>query len=292
MKLLITGAQGQLGLALTRRLSRDHAVIALTREHLDIADARACMDALKRERPDVLLNCAAHTAVDKAESADERDQVFRVNTEGPRQLARACNALGVTPIHFSTDYVFDGTKRSPYVESDQTNPQSVYGESKLQGELAVSSECADPMIIRLSWVYSNDGANFFRTMLRLAADRPQLRVVADQFGVPNYAADIADAIYRLLDRRKAELTAHSGLYHLSAPGMASWCDFARAIMAGAGLQDRVTVEAITTSDYPTAAVRPAYSVLNSSRFAATFGVTMPSWQDALHRCLTHRAEST
>ena len=289
MKVVITGANGQLGLALTRRLAREHAVLALTRSELDISDARACHSILERERPDVLLNCAAYTAVDRAEA--ERDLAFSINAEGPRQLGRACSALGVLPIHFSTDYVFDGTQRRPYVESDPTNPESVYGESKLKGELALARECAQHLIIRLSWVYGNDGANFYKTMLRMAGERSELRVVSDQFGVPNYTADIADAIAAILARPKSEISDAAGLYHLSATGATSWCEFARAIMDDAGLAGNVTVRAISTSDYPTAAKRPAYSVLDASRLMATFGLVMPAWQDALQRCIAARKTS-
>lgn len=289
MNVVITGANGQLGLALTRRLSPHHSVVSLTRSDLDVSDGEACHALLGRERPDVLLNCAAHTAVDRAEA--EREQAFRVNTEGPRQLGRVCHALGILPIHFSTDYVFDGAQRRPYTESDPTNPQSVYGESKLSGELALAHECAQHLIVRLSWVYGNDGSNFYKTMLRLASERPELRVVADQFGVPNYTADIADAIAMLLARPIPEIAEKSGLYHLSAVGVTSWCEFARAIVDGVGRGRDVTVQAISTSDYPTAAKRPAYSVLDASRFAATFGAVMPAWQDALQRCIAARETS-
>jgi dTDP-4-dehydrorhamnose reductase len=287
LKVAITGANGQLAIALKRRLEPDHSIVALTRGDLDISDARACLRVLGRERPDVLLNCAAHTAVDRAEA--EREQAFSINAEGPRQLGRTCQTLGIVPIHFSTDYVFDGTQRRPYVESDPTSPQSVYGESKLRGELALAQECRHYLIMRLSWVYGNDGANFYKTMLRLAAERPELRVVGDQFGVPNYTGDIADAVAGVLALPLPEIAAHTGLYHLSAPGATSWCEFARAIIDGVGLQHRVTVQSISTSEYPTAAKRPAYSVLDGSRFAATFGVAMPAWQDALQRCIAARS---
>jgi dTDP-4-dehydrorhamnose reductase len=289
LKVVVTGANGQLGLALTRRLATDHDVVSFTRSDLDVSDGEACRVLLARERPDVLLNCAAHTAVDRAEA--EREQAFRINAEGPLQLGRICQALDILPIHFSTDYVFDGAQRRPYVESDPTNPQSVYGESKLLGEIALAQECAHHLIVRLSWVYGNDGSNFYKTMLRLAGERPELRVVADQFGVPNYTADIADAIATLLAHPKSEIAQKSGLYHLTAIGVTSWCEFARAIVDGVGRNGNVTVEAISTSDYPTAAKRPAYSVLDASRFAATFGAVMPAWQDALQRCIAARKTS-
>ncbi len=290
LRIAITGANGQLGLALARRLVRDHSIVALARNDLDVSDAQACQTLLERERPDFLLNCAAHTAVDRAEA--EREQAFAINANGPRELGRICQALGIVPIHFSTDYVFDGMQRRPYVESDTTNPQSVYGESKLKGERALAQECEHHLIVRLSWVYGNDGANFYKTMLRLASERPELRVVSDQFGVPNYTADIADAVAAVLALQKSDIAAKSGLYHLSAAGATSWCEFARAIIDGVGLQRNVTVQSISTSDYPTAAKRPAYSVLDSSRFAATFGVAMPAWQDALQRCIAARNSST
>ena len=286
MKLLITGANGQLGLALARRLSAQHEVVTLDRTQLDISDAKACVDALGRTRPDVLLNCAAYTAVDRAET--DRETAFAINAEGPRNLAQVCCELGIFPIHFSTDYVFDGTAKTPYGEEVATHPTSVYGESKLAGELAFANASPAHLIFRLSWVYSNDGANFYKTMLRLGGERPELRVVADQIGVPNFTADIADSIALVLERNTKELVACSGLYHLSATGPTNWCDFARAIFDGAQMFDRVTVEAISTSEYKTAATRPAYSVLDVSRFASTFGGTTLDWRDGLRRCLEER----
>ncbi len=289
MKLLITGAGGQLGVALVRRLSQQHEVVALARSQLDISDADACRDVFKATRPDVLLNCAAYTAVDRAET--DRDAAFVINAEGPRNLARACRELGVLPIHFSTDYVFDGTATSPYSEAATTHPMSVYGESKLTGEIAFAKESPAHLIFRLSWVYSNDGANFYKTMLRLGSERPVLGVVADQMGVPNYTADIADSIAMVLERNTAELVACTGLYHLSSAGATSWCNFARAIFEEAMLSDRVAVEAISTSEYKTAAVRPAYSVLDARRFVATFGGTSRDWRIGLRRCLAARTRS-
>ena len=286
MKLLISGANGQLGKALTRRLRGTHEVLALARDRFDLADAGVCRRVLERERPDVLLNCAAYTAVDRAES--EPALAHAINAEGPGQLANSCRELGIFLVHFSTDYVFDGLATRPYVESDTTAPTSVYGCSKLDGETRVAEACAEHLILRLSWVYSNDGANFYKTMLRLAQDRPLLKVVADQWGVPNYTADLADAVACVLTRPLAELRHRSGLYHLSCQGVTSWRDFAHAIIEGAVLHDRVTVEAILTSEYPTAAARPAYSVLDASHFYETFSWNVPKWQDGLQRCLAER----
>jgi len=258
MKILIAGAHGQLGLALARRLAGAHQL----RER--------CAQAIADTRPDLVLNCAAYTAVDRAES--ERDAAFAVNAAGAGNLASACRDAGATLVHFSTDYVFDGAAGQPYVESDRVAPQSVYGASKLAGERAVIDSGADHLILRLSWVYGNDGGNFYKTMLRLAAERPTLRVVADQWGVPNYTADLADAV----------------AIAINATGTTNWCEFARAIIRGAAMAERVTVEAISTSDYPTAAKRPAFSALNGSRFAATFGWNPPEWRDGLRRCLAAR----
>lgn len=286
MKILIAGAHGQLGLALARRLAGAHQLLAPGRGDFDITNRERCAQAIADARPDLVLNCAAYTAVDRAES--ERDAAFAVNAAGAGNLASACRDAGATLVHFSTDYVFDGAAGQPYVESDRVAPQSVYGASKLAGERAVIDSGADHLILRLSWVYGNDGGNFYKTMLRLAAERPTLRVVADQWGVPNYTADLADAVAIAINRPRAELAKLAGLYHLSATGTTNWCEFARAIIRGAAMAERVTVEAISTSDYPTAAKRPAFSALNGSRFAATFGWNPPEWRDGLRRCLAAR----
>ncbi len=287
MKLLISGANGQLGLALVRRLRGEHQVVALGREGFDLADATACRAALQRERPDVLLNCAAYTAVDRAES--EPDAAHAINAEGPRHLAQSCRDLGIFLVHFSTDYVFDGNATRAYVETDAPAPSSVYGQTKLDGERAINEINPAHLILRLSWVYGNDGTNFYKTMLRLASDRSLLRVVADQAGVPNFAADLANAVACALNRPLAELVSRTGLYHVSGTGSTTWRDFAYEIVVGAGLNGRVTVESITTSDYPTAAQRPAFSVLDTTRFATAFGWVPPRWRDGLQRCFAERA---
>jgi dTDP-4-dehydrorhamnose reductase len=287
MKLLISGASGQLGLALTRRLHAEHEVVALDRNGFDLADGRRCRETLALIRPDALLNCAAYTAVDRAESESELARV--INAEGPRHLAQSCVELGIFPIHFSTDYVFDGCANQPYAESHPTAPASVYGRTKLDGETAIAAISPDHLIFRLSWVYGNNGANFYKTMLRLAQERPLLRVVGDQAGVPNFTADLSDSLAQVLARPVKELRRLSGLYHVSSQGQTTWCEFASAIVEGAGLQNRVAVQAIKTSEYPTAALRPAYSVLDASRFAATFGCALPHWHDGLSRCLAERA---
>jgi dTDP-4-dehydrorhamnose reductase len=289
VKVLITGANGQLGLALARRLRAGksiHDVVALDRSGLDIANAVACRETLALHAPDVVFNCAAYTAVDRAET--ERDAAYAINETGAANLAQSCADIDAMLVHFSTDYVFDGETTRPYVETDATAPLGVYGASKLAGENAVRALARHFAIVRLSWVYSNDGANFYKTMLRLASERDALRVVADQFGTPNFTGDLCDAMAHMLMRSRSELRAATGTYHLSASGVTTWHQFASEIIAGGQLIRQPTVEAITTSQFPTPAVRPQHSALDASRFAATFGWTIPDWQAGLARCLAQR----
>ncbi len=292
MKFLITGANGQLGIALRRNFllaQRGSEVIALDRSALDISSAEACADVIERLRPDVVLNCAAYTAVDRAES--ETALAYAINANGPKNLALACEANGALLVHFSTDYVFDGALTRAYIESDTTNPLGVYGASKLEGERAALAHTQSAIILRLSWVYSNEGTNFYKTMLRLANERPLLRVVADQLGTPNYTGDIADAVATMFASGMRPPIALSGIYHLSATGLASWHQFACDIIDQANLATAATVEAITTEQFPTVTKRPAFSALDSSRFAATFNWSAPTWQVGLKRCLAERALS-
>jgi dTDP-4-dehydrorhamnose reductase len=295
VKILITGASGQLGLALKRRLTSVHNVVALDRTSLDIANEASCANAIDVHQPDVVLNCAAYTAVDRAET--ERDLAFAINETGAANLAKHCKRSGALLVHFSTDYVFNGVaplvdnSPRPYVEIDLPAPIGVYGESKLAGERAVVANSDDYLIFRLSWVYSNDGANFYKTMLRLASERDTLRVVADQFGTPNFTGDLADAIAHVLAHERAFLREQSEIYHLSAQGLTNWHAFASEIIANAQLTKQPEVVAITTAEFPTPAKRPAFSVMNSSRFTATFGYEMPMWEAGLRRCLAERAVS-
>ncbi|TAG84211.1 MAG: dTDP-4-dehydrorhamnose reductase [Betaproteobacteria bacterium] len=293
LKVLICGANGQLGLALSRRLDRAHEVICLSRTQLDIGNENACNEALAAARADVVFNCAAYTAVDRAET--EREAAFAINREGPRNLARASARTRSLLVHFSTDYVFDGVapihNGAPraYVESDPTAPLGVYGASKLAGEIAVAEATERFAVFRLSWVYANDGANFYKTMLRLAGERDRLRVVNDQRGIPNFTGDLADAIASTLESGLEALAVNPGVYHLSATGEpASWHQFASEIIERAQLPAKPVVEAISTAEFPTPATRPAWSALDSSRFTATFGVLLPHWRDGLARCLGER----
>ncbi len=292
MKILITGGNGQLALALDRRLSREgsgHTVVRLDRSGLNIASRAACLQVFDECRPDVVLNCAAYTAVDRAES--DRDAAFAINADGAGFVAEAASAVNAVAVHFSTDYVFDGSATRPYVESDPCAPLGVYGASKLAGEQAVFAANPSAIVLRLSWVYSNDGANFYKTMLRLAAERPELRVVADQLGIPNFTGDIADAVAAMFALDKKTLQEQSGIYHLSSRGITNWHAFASEIVDRANLPSPPTVTAIATSDYPTPARRPAMSAMDGSRFEAAFGWRFGPWQHGLDRCLAERIRS-
>ncbi|HEY1138140.1 MAG TPA: dTDP-4-dehydrorhamnose reductase [Xanthomonadaceae bacterium] len=286
MRILLFGANGQVGHELRRSLAAQGEVIATTRSgRLD--DGMACEvadfdlpdalpDLVARIAPAVVVNTAAYTAVDKAES--DRDAAFRANAEAPSRIAEACARSGIPLVHYSTDYVFDGTGTRPYREDDPTAPLGVYGESKLAGEQGIRASGADHMILRTAWVYAPHGKNFLRTMLRLGAERDTLGVVADQIGTPTSAGLIADVTAALLP----QAGTRSGTWHLTASGDTSWHGFAEAIFAGAvarGLLPRMPqVNAIGTADYPTPARRPAYSRLDTSRLQSDFGVELPDWR--------------
>ena len=293
MKLLLLGANGQVGFELRRSLAPLGEVVAATRDG-KLADGGSCevadFDApcslvalVNRIAPDVVVNAAAWTAVDRAET--EAEAAFRANAEAPRALAEACARLGVRFVHYSTDYVFDGRGSRPYREDDATAPLGVYGASKLAGEEAIRASGVDHVILRTAWVYAPRGRNFLLTMLRLGAERDHLRVVADQVGTPTSAALIADATAQIL----AHPLHASGTWHLTATGQTSWHGFAEAIFTGAverGLLARApVVEAITTADYPTPAARPAYSVLDTARLRRDFGIALADWRDGLAQAL-------
>ncbi|RYZ71414.1 MAG: dTDP-4-dehydrorhamnose reductase [Lysobacteraceae bacterium] len=288
MRILLLGANGQVGHELRRSLGRLGEIVPTTRsgvlegEGCEVADFDApdSLGALvERVAPDLVVNAAAYTAVDRAES--EPDAAFRANTEAPRQLARACALRGIGLVHYSTDYVFDGTGRRPYRETDPTAPLGVYGASKLAGEEAIAGTGARHLIFRTAWVYGNHGHNFMRTMLRLAQERSELRVVADQVGTPTPAALIADVTARALE---AGLD-RSGLWHLTATGETNWCAFASEILAQAAARGRLDrlpdMVPITTAEYPTPATRPGYSCMDTSQLRRDFGVELPDWRQAL-----------
>jgi dTDP-4-dehydrorhamnose reductase len=285
MRLLVAGSSGQLARALVERSRRlaGVTVTALGRPQLDLLDPVSITRALESTRPDVVINAAAYTAVDKAES--DTVAAFALNRDGAGALAAAAGAASRPIIHISTDYVFDGSKSGAYVEQDATNPLGVYGRSKLEGEAAVAAANARHVILRTAWVYDAQGHNFLKTMLRLARERPELRVVADQHGNPTYAPHLADAILAIA--AKIGSGKPWGIYHATAAGETTWHGFASAIIAAAkplGVP-HVPVLPITTADYPTPARRPANSCLDCGKLQRAFGLRFPPWQQGLAECL-------
>jgi dTDP-4-dehydrorhamnose reductase len=277
MQVLVLGAAGQVGTELRRAaLPPGMSLAALDRAGVDIADRAAIVAAIRRERPDLVVNAAAYTAVDRAES--EAEAAFAINAAAPGDIAAACAEAGIRLIHISTDYVYDGTKPGPYVEGDPISPLGIYGRSKAAGDAAVAAALAEHVILRTAWVYSAHGGNFVKTMLRLAGERPSLRVVADQHGSPTAAADIAAAIVAVAARIGAG-EGRWGVFHFTGAGATTWHGFAEAIVALAG--KNVPVTAITTAEYPTPARRPANSVLDCTKIAAAYGINGRPWRDAL-----------
>lgn len=272
MKILLTGRNGQVGWELQKTLAPLGEVTALGRAELDLLDAARIGEALRAANPDVIVNAAAYTAVDKAES--ERDLAFAVNAVAPGVLAEEAKRSGALLVHYSTDYVFDGSKGSPYTETDPTCPINAYGQSKLAGEMAIRSSGCRFLILRTSWVYAERGQNFLLAILRKARSARELRVVADQIGAPTSAGLVARATAVAM-ARTVEAPELSGLYHVTAKGETSWHGFAQAIVSAAGID--VDVIPIQSSEYPSAARRPAYSVLDSTRFAQVFGFDLPGW---------------
>jgi dTDP-4-dehydrorhamnose reductase len=284
--ILLLGAGGQLGRELAAVLPARGPTIALDRAALDLADPDAIARTVRDVKPHFVVNAAAYTDVDRAE--DERERAFAVNAVAPGVLAEEALRARSVLVHYSTDYVFDGERTAPYGEDEQPNPRNVYGESKLAGERAIARVNTAALILRTSWVYSRTGRNFLTTMERLAGERDELRVVADQTGVPNWTRALARITASLIARGRDDLVRGAGLYHVSAQGEATWHAFARAILDGRD----VRVTPITTADYPTRARRPAYAVLDASRFARVFGLALPHWTGVLRECLRSPAQPT
>jgi len=280
--ILITGANGQVGLELQTigATYADHTFIFTDRSELDICNASAIEQILRDQQPDVVINCAAYTAVDNAEA--EADLARQVNAEAPRLLAKACAATDTFLIHLSTDYVYDNQQNRPLIETDEVHPQSVYARTKLQGEEAIWAETKQAIVIRTSWVYSAFGHNFVKTMLRLGQERNALRVVFDQIGTPTYAWDLAQAMLDIIFN--TPYTQHPGTYNFSNEGVTSWYDFAQAIFSERQL--KCMVSPILSAEYPTPAKRPTYSVLNKTNIKETFDLEIPHWMDSLQHCLS------
>ena len=283
MNLLVTGANGQLGQSVLK-VSPDFpdATLFLTDQpELDITDAQAVSQFLQENQITHIINCAAYTAVDQAEQ--QADLAFLVNETGPAVLAKSCRESGCKLIHISTDYVFSGKGYRPYKTTSPTEPQSVYAKSKSAGELAVADSGANAWIIRTSWLYSEFGNNFVKTMLRLGKDRPELRVVSDQIGSPTYAEDLARAIMMLIHQNQSSHDFGCQILHYANQGVASWYDFSTTIMELAGLTCRV--EAIPTEAYPLPASRPFYSVLDTSDIRQKLDIPVPHWRVSLKKCI-------
>lgn len=290
-RILVTGKNGQVGWELQRSLSAFGQVIAIDADEMDLADPDAIRRTVREVRPDIIVNPAAYTAVDKAEG--DPDLAMAVNGSAAGVFAEEVHRLGAVLVHYSTDYVFDGNKPAPYTESDMPNPQSVYGKTKLAGELAIQASGCNYLILRTSWVYGVHGGNFIKTILRLAKERDELRIVADQFGAPTWARDLAQATAAALGcwKNNAWDSKLSGLYHLTAAGRTNWHQYAEEIVRLARKYDSalatkpLSIHGIATHEYPVPAKRPANSVLANDKVRDVFGIVLPAWQDSVAECV-------
>ena len=289
MKILLTGTSGQVGFELQRSLQGLGEVVAVDRAQMDLSNLQQVREVIRAVRPTLIVNPAAYTAVDQAET--ERELAMRINAEAPAVMAEEAGRIGAGLVHYSTDYVFDGTKQGAWVEDDMPHPVNVYGASKLAGEQAIIASGVPHLIIRTSWVYGMRGKNFLLTVLRLAAERDELRIVGDQFGSPTWSRSIAGTTAQLLarlDAREGLLEAmaggQGGIYHLSSAGATSWHGFTEQIVGHHSVTKKPKVTAIRTEDYPLPAPRPRNSVMAGDRLAG-LGIHMPAWQTALALCL-------
>lgn len=287
-RILLTGATGQVGYELERSLQGLGEIIALDRSRMDLSNLDQVRDVIRSVKPTLIVNSAAYTAVDKAES--EPELAMLVNGHAPAVMAEEAKKLGAAMIHYSTDYVFDGTKTTAYTEDDATCPVNVYGQTKLAGELAIQAAGIPHLILRTSWVYGIRGKNFLLTMLRLAQERDQLSIVADQRGAPTWCRTIADTTAHIIAQGSAAQQsqdewwqARSGIYHLTAQGQTTWHDFAAAIFAHPSVMKKPALRAITSKEYPVPACRPENSVMSSDRLIDTF-CGLPAWDVALQLC--------
>ena len=291
-KILLTGITGQVGRELQQTLKSQTEVIGVSRQEFDLSQPEQIKQKIAEVKPDIIVNAGAYTAVDKAE--DETELAIEINANAPKVMAICAKEIGATLVHISTDYVFNGQNYTPYLETDRTEPLGVYGNSKLQGEEGVRTNCDRHIILRTAWVYGSRGhGNFVKTMLRLGETKQELKVVADQIGSPTWSYDIAGAIALLIERAQSG-EAIGGTYHFSDSGVASWYDLAVAVFAEAkqlGFPLKIErVLPITTADYPTKAQRPAYSVLSKGKYTAATGVYPPHWRESLRKMLTEFKE--
>jgi dTDP-4-dehydrorhamnose reductase len=279
MNILITGCNGQLGneIQLLQAQYAQHTWLNTDVNELDITDKAAIERFVEANEIDGIVNCAAYTAVDKAESDPQLAR--KLNADAPAFLAEAVAKRGGWMVQVSTDYVFNGTKHTPYVETDEPCPNSIYGQTKLEGEQAVSKLCTNAMIIRTAWLYSEFGNNFVKTMIRLGREREQLGVIFDQVGTPTYARDLATAIMTAIDKG-----IKPGVYHFSNEGVTSWYDFTKSIHRLAGI-NTCQVSPLHTAEYPTPACRPAYSVLDKTKIKAAYDIEIPHWEESLAKCI-------
>lgn len=287
--ILVTGVNGQVGFELLRSLQGLGRVVACDRSMLDLSDLDRVRGVVRELKPSIIVNPAAYTAVDKAET--DVDAARRLNADVPRVFAEEAARSGAALVHYSTDYVFDGTKADAYVETDATNPQNVYGLTKLEGEQAIAATGCAHLILRTSWVYGRRGKNFLLTMLKLGSERSELRVVADQIGAPTWSKTIATATSHIVAQALAAdgsdwWARHSGVYHFTSAGATSWHGFAEAILANAMGERAPKVVPIPASDYPVPAKRPSNSRLSHDKLTEAFGLHLPDWADALKLCLS------
>lgn len=280
MNILITGSNGQLGneMQISAKNFPNHHFIYTDVAELDICDKEALNAFVKSNDVNMIVNCAAYTAVDKAE--DDVELCYKINAEAVKNIGEVATANNAKVIHVSTDYVFDGTNYVPYTEDMPVCPSSVYGKSKLAGEEALMSTCSNTVIIRTAWLYSSFGNNFVKTMIKLGTERESLNVIFDQVGSPTYAADLAEAIMTIISHESFV----PGIYHYSNEGVCSWYDFTKSIHRKSDIT--CNVQAIETKDYPTRTPRPHYSVLNKAKIKSTYGIAVPHWEDSLDKCLS------
>lgn len=285
MTILVTGSNGQLGNEMQQIAKQypNYKFIFTDVAELDICDIKAVQLFAQENGVNYIVNCAAYTAVDKAET--DQELCYKINRDAIRNIGEVAKKLNIKVIHISTDYVFDGTNHIPYTEEMDVCPTSIYGKSKLDGEIALMQTDCEALILRTSWLYSTFGNNFVKTMIKLGTDRDALGVIFDQVGTPTYAADLADAIMKIINHP----TFSTGIYHFSDEGVCSWYDFTKSIHRLSNI--RCNVKPIETKDYPVATPRPHYSVLNKSKLKSTFGIVIPHWEESLEKCIQRLSKS-